>query len=76
MATANQIKVLNFINDEISANGICPTLREIGGAVNISHEWARKIILKLESQGFVQRKSDKIRAIKILKLPAEAKRAA
>jgi repressor LexA len=76
MATETKHRVLKFINEEISAHGICPTLREIGQAMNFSHEGVRKIVIKLEREGYLQRRADKFRAIKILRLPAEVSAAA
>ncbi len=76
METTIEYKVLKFIRQEIEANGFAPSLREIGEANNFSHTAARKALLVLERKGFVQRRPDKSRAIKVLRMPTKAEIAA
>jgi SOS-response transcriptional repressor LexA len=71
-----ELKVLQFICQEIEANGVQPSLREIGCALNFSHDTARNALIALDRQGFIQRRSDKSRSIKVLKRPCEVGRAA
>jgi repressor LexA len=72
MLTKQQRDVLLFINSEILEDGICPTYREIGARLKISHESARNMVGALCERGFVRKIPDRRRAIEVLRLPKDA----
>ncbi len=75
MLNGSQARVLDFIIESIHQDEIAPTFREIAEVAGLSQSGARFIVMQLESLGYLRRREHKFRAIKVLKLPDEAKAA-
>jgi repressor LexA len=67
--TGIQIKIFEFIRDELSKRGYPPSVREIGETVGLSSTSSvHHQLSKLEEKGYIRRDRLKPRAIEILKL--------
>ena len=73
MLSKSQTEVLNFVATSIRSDEIVPTAREIAEATGFSVSGARKLLMELESLGYIGRRKHKFRSIKILRLPDEVK---
>src|SRR5690606_40385948 len=63
----NQIKILNFIKDQIQLKGYPPSVREICKGVNLkSTSTVHRHLEKLESKGYIRKDPTKPRAIEVL----------
>jgi repressor LexA len=76
MLTQQQTKILKFICKSIEGEGFPPTLKEIGEAHYLSITQARGELLELERFGFIKRRKQCPRSIKVIRRPDEAKAAA
>ena len=64
--TQRQQEVLDYIRNYIQEAGYPPTVREIGGAFDISEKGAYDHLRAIERKGYIRRASKKNRAIEIL----------
>ncbi|NLX61780.1 MAG: transcriptional repressor LexA [Tissierellia bacterium] len=63
----NQIKILNFIKNQIQLKGYPPSVREICKGVNLkSTSTVHRHLEKLESKGYIRKDPTKPRAIELL----------
>lgn len=70
MLTKKQLELLNFINNEVGANGISPSFDEMKIALNLkSKSGIHRLITALEERGFIRKLAHKARALEIIKLP-------
>ena len=70
MLTKKQLELLNFINNEVSANGISPSFDEMKIALDLkSKSGIHRLITALEERGFIRKLAHKARALEIIKLP-------
>jgi len=76
MLTQQQTEILKFIYNSIEGGGFPPSLKEIGEAHYLSITQARVELLELERFGFIKRRKQCPRSIKVLRRPDEAKQAA
>ena len=66
-ATDKQLRVLNFVNDEIMKNGYAPTVREICEALNLrSTSTVHGYLARLEKKGLIQKNALKPRTIRVV----------
>lgn len=72
MLTHRQRQALGYIHEQQRATGVCPSYREIAGALGIKGKsQVHHIVLSLEQRGYVRRIPSKQRAIEVLRLPAD-----
>jgi repressor LexA len=64
--TKRQQEVLDYIKNYIQESGYPPTVREIGGAFEISEKGAYDHLKAIEKKGYIRRASRKNRAIEVL----------
>jgi repressor LexA len=64
--TKKQEKIFQFICEQIEKIGYPPTVREIGGAFEISEKGAHDHLTAIEKKGYIRRAAGKPRAIKIV----------
>lgn len=65
--TQNQIKILNYIKDQIQQKGYPPSVREICQGVNLkSTSTVHRHLEKLETKGYIRKDPTKPRAIEVL----------
>ncbi len=63
----NQVRILNFIKDQIKHKGYPPSVREICKGVNLkSTSTVHRHLEKLETKGYIRRDPTKPRAIEVL----------
>ena len=66
-ATEKQMRVLNFVNDEINKNGYAPTVREICQALDLkSTSTVHGYLARLEKKGLIQKNALKPRTIRVM----------
>lgn len=66
-ATDKQLRVLNFVNEEIIKNGYAPTVREICEALNLrSTSTVHGYLARLEKKGLIQKNALKPRTIRVV----------
>ena len=65
--TEKQQKVLDFMKRSIESNGYPPSVREIGEHFEISLKGAYDHLMAIKRKGYVEIKSNKSRAIRIVK---------
>ena len=66
-ATEKQLRVLNFVNEEIMKNGYAPTVREICQALNLkSTSTVHGYLARLEKRGLIQKNALKPRTIRVI----------
>lgn len=66
-ATDKQLRVLNFVNEEIIKNGYAPTVREICEALNLkSTSTVHGYLSRLEKKGLIQKNALKPRTIRVV----------
>lgn len=66
-ATEKQLRVLNFVNEEIMKNGYAPTVREICEALNLkSTSTVHGYLARLEKKGLIQKNALKPRTIRVV----------
>lgn len=66
-ATEKQLRVLNFVNEEIMKNGYAPTVREICQALNLkSTSTVHGYLARLEKKGLIQKNALKPRTIRVI----------
>lgn len=71
--TPKQQQILEFIISFQDKNGFCPSVREIGQAVNLnSTSSVHNNLEKLEQKGYVRKDSSKSRSLEILRRPDDA----
>jgi SOS-response transcriptional repressor LexA len=58
--------IIVFVDKFSKEKGHAPSLREIGHSVQISHEFARRYLIKLENRGYVRRQPNCARALSVL----------
>lgn len=69
-ATDKQLRVLNFVNEEIMKNGYAPTVREICQALDLkSTSTVHGYLARLEKKGLIQKNALKPRTIRVLNNP-------
>lgn len=68
MLNERELEILNVIVDYIKQNGYAPSVREIGKIVGLKSTSTVHTYLKsLESKGFIERKENFPRALRVLK---------
>ncbi len=68
MLTKKQRIVLNAINEYIQKEKISPTIREIGDIIGLSStSMVHKHVNNLEEKGYITRKKESPRSIRVLK---------
>lgn len=68
MLNERELEILNVIVDYIKQNGYAPSVREIGKIVGLKSTSTVHTYLKsLESKGFIERKENLPRALRVLK---------
>ena len=73
--TAQQQRVLTFLEGFLSEHGFPPTLREIGEAIGLSNVSAvRGHVAALEKKGYVAKTPEKARSISIVRSPSPVSR--
>lgn len=66
-ATDKQLRVLNFVNQEIIKNGYAPTVREICQALDLkSTSTVHGYLARLEKKGLIQKNALKPRTIRVV----------
>ena len=66
-ATDKQLRVLNFVNEEIQRNGYAPTVREICQALDLkSTSTVHGYLARLEKKGLIQKNALKPRTIRVV----------
>lgn len=66
-ATDKQLRVLNFVNEEIIKNGYAPTVREICQALDLkSTSTVHGYLARLEKKGLIQKNALKPRTIRVV----------
>ena len=71
MLTPKQYRLLSFLHDNISENGICPSFEEMKKAVGLkSKSGIHRLILELEKRRFIRRTPGHSRALEVITLPA------
>lgn len=66
-ATDKQLRVLNFVNEEIMKNGYAPTVREICQALDLkSTSTVHGYLARLEKKGLIQKNALKPRTIRVV----------
>ena len=66
-ATEKQLRVLNFVNEEIMKNGYAPTVREICQALDLkSTSTVHGYLARLEKKGLIQKNALKPRTIRVV----------
>jgi len=66
-ATEKQLRVLNFVNEEINRNGYAPTVREICQALDLkSTSTVHGYLARLEKKGLIQKNALKPRTIRVV----------
>lgn len=69
-ATDKQLKVLNFVNEQIKKDGYAPTVREICKALDLkSTSTVHGYLARLEKKGLIQKNALKPRTIRVLNNP-------
>ena len=67
MLTERESHVLNIILDYVKENGYAPSVRDICQIIGLSSpSTVHKYLKNLESKGFVERKGNSPRALKVL----------
>jgi repressor LexA len=69
MLTQQQTEIHKFICKSIDSEGFPPSLKEIGDAHNLSITQARGELMELERFGFIKRRKQCPRSIKVLRRP-------
>ncbi|MSU03197.1 transcriptional regulator [Tissierella pigra] len=68
MLTERESQVLNIVDNYIKENGYGPSVREIGGMMGLkSSSTVHKYLKNLELKGFIERKENFPRALRIIK---------
>ena len=68
MPTERDFRVLRIVARRIEIDGFPPTLKEICAEIDAnSDNTARKCLLRLEKAGYIKRRKETPRAIKLLK---------
>ena len=69
-ATDKQLRVLNFVNDQIKKDGYAPTVREICKALDLkSTSTVHGYLARLEKKGLIQKNALKPRTIRVVGNP-------
>ena len=69
-ATEKQLRVLNFVNEQIQKDGFAPTVREICQALDLkSTSTVHGYLARLEKKGLIQKNALKPRTIRIVGNP-------
>ncbi|MBU5427142.1 LexA repressor [Tissierella pigra] len=68
MLTERESQVLNIVDNYIKENGYGPSVREIGSMMGLkSSSTVHKYLKNLELKGFIERKENFPRALRIIK---------
>ena len=71
MLTKRQHDLLVFINQRLTETGVSPSFKEMADGVGLrSTSGVHRRILELEERGFIRRLHFRVRAIEVLRLPA------
>ena len=66
-ATDKQLRVLNFVNEQIKKEGYAPTVREICKALDLkSTSTVHGYLARLEKKGLIQKNALKPRTIRVV----------
>lgn len=70
MLTATQLRVLDFLIEELSQTGVAPSFVEIAADVGFkSKSHVHRVLTELEERGFIRRLHARRRAIEVIKYP-------
>lgn len=68
MLNKRELEILNAIINYIEENGFSPTVREIGKIVGLnSSSTVHGYLNKLEQKGYIERKANSPRALRVIK---------
>ena len=71
MLTKRQYELLVFINQRLTETGVSPSFKEMADAMGVrSTNTVHRQVLELEERGFIRRLPHRVRAIEVLRLPA------
>ncbi len=72
MLTRKQHELLQYINDRLAEDGICPSFDEMKDAMDLkSKSGVHRLITALEERGFIRRLKHRARALEVLKSPRD-----